>query len=130
MASYELALGKNPNNYIARNNLAYLYLEVGDTKRAKEHALEAVKLQPKSAESIDTLAQVLVKEKDYTQALEYYDKAINDSMKNEEIYLNYVETLFVANKLVLAKRKLEQRELIDPTSISRVLELKEKYNVE
>ena len=60
----------------------------------------------------------------------HYENMINDSMQNEEIYLNYVETLFVADKVVLAKRKLEQRELLEPESISRVLELKTKYAVE
>jgi putative PEP-CTERM system TPR-repeat lipoprotein len=130
MSSYEFALSQNPDNYIARNNLAYLYLEAGDTQKAKEHALVAVELKPDDAAAIDTLAQVLVKEKDYEQALEFYEKVIDDDMKNEEIYLNYVETLFVADKMVLGKRKLEQREMLDTDSISRVLDLKTKYAVE
>jgi putative PEP-CTERM system TPR-repeat lipoprotein len=130
MDSYEIALKQNPNNFIARNNLAYLYMEGGDIQKAKEHALIAVELQPDNAASIDTLAQILVKEKNYEQALVHYENMINDSMQNEEIYLNYVETLFVADKVVLAKRKLEQRELLEPESISRVLELKTKYAVE
>ncbi|MFT4938469.1 MAG: putative PEP-CTERM system TPR-repeat lipoprotein [Paraglaciecola sp.] len=130
MISYELALSQNPNNYIARNNLAFLYLEAEDIQKAKEHALIAVELQPNNAAAVDTLAQVLVQEKDYDQALEHYERVIDDSMKNEEIYLNYVETLFIADNMVLGKRKLEQRTLLEPDSIARVLELKTRYAVE
>lgn len=130
MSSYEKALEQNPNNYIARNNLAFLYMELGEIEKAKEHALVAVELKPQSAAALDTLAQILVAQQNYDEALKNYERAVTDDMRNEEIYLNYVETLFAANRLVLAKRKLQQRELLAPESISRVAEIKAKYQVE
>ncbi|MFT4994334.1 MAG: putative PEP-CTERM system TPR-repeat lipoprotein [Paraglaciecola sp.] len=130
MSSYEKALEQNPNNYIARNNLAFLYLELGNIKKAREHASVAVELKPQNAAALDTLAQVLVAEQNYDEALKHYARAITDDMRNEEIYLNYVDALFAANRLALAKRKLEQRELLAPASITRVAEIKAKYNVE
>lgn len=127
MASYEKALQQNPNNYIASNNLAYLYMQQGDIQRAKGHAQKAVELAPKNAPALDTLAQINVAEKDYKAALDLYDRAITDEMQNEEIYLNYVETLLLANEKVLAQRKLKQRQMKLEESISRVEKLKAEY---
>jgi putative PEP-CTERM system TPR-repeat lipoprotein len=129
MESYELALQQNPNNYIASNNLAYLYLQKGDIDKAKGYGEKAVELKPNNAAALDTLAQIYIAEKDYKQALKLYDRAITDDMQNEEIYLNYVEVLFLGEDIVLAKRKLTQREMKQDASIARVAKLKADYGI-
>lgn len=129
MATYEKALQQNPDNYIASNNLAYLYMQQGDIIKAKGFAKKAVELQPKNAAALDTLAQIYVAEKDYKAALDLYNTAITNEMENEEIYLNYVETLLLADQKTLATRKLEQREMKQEKSISRVAKLKTDYAI-
>jgi putative PEP-CTERM system TPR-repeat lipoprotein len=129
MASYEVALQQNPNNHIALNNLAYLYLQNGNIVKAKEYGAKAVKLAPNSSEALDTLAQIYVAEKDYKEALHLYGRAISDTMQNEEIYLNYVEVLLLAQQILLAERKLSQREMKQEVSIAREAKLKTDYGI-
>ena len=129
METYEVALHQNPNNYIANNNLAYLYLHEGDIDKAKSYGVKAVELQPDNSAALDTLAQIYVAEKDYIEALNLYERAITDDMQNEEIYLNYVETLLLADKTILAKRKLSQREMKQQISITREAKLKVDYGI-
>ncbi|MFT4808424.1 MAG: putative PEP-CTERM system TPR-repeat lipoprotein [Paraglaciecola sp.] len=130
MTSYEMALQQNPNNYIANNNLAYLYLQKGDIEKAKGYGLKAVELEPDNSAALDTLAQIYVAEKEYEEALNLYDRAITDTMQNEEIYLNYVETLLFAKETILAKRKLSQREMKQKISITREAKLRADFGLE
>jgi hypothetical protein len=51
-------------------------------------------------------------------------------MQDEEIYLNYVEVLFLAEETFLAKRKLNQREMKQDISILRVAKLKSDYSID
>lgn len=130
MATYEVALQQNPDNYIANNNLAYLYLQQGDIDKAKDFGKKAVELKPDNAAALDTLAQIYVAEKDYKEALTLYNRAITDAMENEEIYLNYIEALLLGEETFLAKRKLGQREMKQKVSIDRVAKLKADYGLE
>jgi putative PEP-CTERM system TPR-repeat lipoprotein len=130
IATYEVALQQNPDNYIASNNLAYLYLQKGDIDKAKAYGERAVELKPNNPAALDTLAQIYVAEKDYKEALNLYDRAITDAMQNEEIYLNYVEALLLAENKFLAKRKLDQREMRQKISITRAAKLKADFDIE
>jgi putative PEP-CTERM system TPR-repeat lipoprotein len=130
MASYEAVLQQNPKNYIANNNLAYLYLQKGDLDKAKGYGEKSVELEPNNPAALDTLAQIYVAEKDYKMALKLYERAITDDMQNEEIYLNYVEALLLAEETFLAKRKLSQREMKQKLSIIREAKLKADYDLE
>jgi putative PEP-CTERM system TPR-repeat lipoprotein len=130
IATYEVALQQNPDNYIASNNLAYLYLQKGDIDKAKGHGKKAVELKPNNAAALDTLAQIYVAEKDYKEALNLYERAITDAMQNEEIYLNYIEALLLSEDKFLAKRKLVQREMKQKISISREAKLRADFGIE
>lgn len=129
MGTYELALQQNPNNYIANNNLAYLYLQQGDIDKARGYGEKAVALKPDNFAALDTLAQIYVAEKNYQSALDLYNRAITDAMQNEEIYLNYIETLLLAEENFLAERKLSQREMKQSISIIRQEKLKVDYDI-
>lgn len=127
IASYQTLLQKNPNNFVALNNLAYLYLQQNKLEDALQYAEKAVKQRPDNAAAVDTYAQVLVAKKDYKKAVQQYDAVVNDDMQNEEIYLNYVEALFLDGSNLLAKRKLERREMKSEENIARQAQLKAKY---
>lgn len=130
IATYEVALQQNPNNYIASNNLAYLHLQKGDIKKAKGYAEKAVELESSNPAALDTLAQVFVAEKDYEEALKLYNRAITDDMQNEEIYLNYIEALLLSDDSFLARRKLSQREMKLEESKIREAKLKADYGLQ
>ncbi|WP_340677856.1 XrtA/PEP-CTERM system TPR-repeat protein PrsT [Paraglaciecola sp.] len=127
MGSYEYAIQQNPKNFIALNNLAYLHLQKGQLQKAKDYAEKAVELRPNDPATVDTLAQVLVAEKSYEKAIKLYERVVDDKLKIEEIYLNYVEALFLAKQDFLAKRKLEQKPLNEPESIKRIAALKARF---
>ncbi len=127
IASYQTLLQKNPNNFVALNNLAYLYLQQNQLDKALEYAENAVKQRPDNAAAVDTYAQVLVAKGEYRKAVKQYDAVVNDKMRNEEIYLNYVEALFLDGSTLLGKRKLEQREMKTEENITRQAQLKAKY---
>ena len=112
---------------VALNNLAYLYLQQNKLEDALQYAEKAVKQRPDNAAAVDTYAQVLVAKKDYKKAVQQYDAVVNDDMQNEEIYLNYVEALFLDGSNLLAKRKLERREMKSEENIARQAQLKAKY---
>jgi putative PEP-CTERM system TPR-repeat lipoprotein len=129
MRSYELAIEANSKNYVALNNLAYLNLQQGQLQKAKEFAQKAGEIMPTNPAILDTLAQVYVAEKSYDEALKYYEQAVTEQNITEEIYLNYVEALFLAKQDFLAKRKLMQKEYKEADSIKRVAELTAKYKL-
>lgn len=130
MVTYKKALQQNPNNYIANNNLAYLYLQQGEIDIAKQFAEKAAELNPDSVETLDTLAQIYVADQDYEEALALYKRVVTDDLENEEIYLNYVETLLISGDDFLAKRKIEQREMKLQESLDRVQALIAEYGIE
>lgn len=127
IATYEDSLKLNPDNFVVLNNLAYLYLADGRVSEAKKHASRAVEIRPENPAALDTLAQILIAENDNEEALKLYERAVSDSMRNEEIYLNYVELLFKTEQTRLAQRKLEQREFTQDASKLRIAEFKANY---
>ena len=129
ISEYESLIDENQNNFVAINNLAYLQLQKGNLEQAERLAERAVELQPQNPATSDTLAQVHVAKKDYDEALDIYAKIINNSMRNEEIYLNYVETLLVAGNSGVAERRLNERQYQQPQSIARIVSLAETYGV-
>ena len=51
-------LKKNPDEAAVYNNLALIFLETGRLSEAKESIIKALKLQPKSAEILETARRV------------------------------------------------------------------------
>jgi Flp pilus assembly protein TadD len=81
---YEGLIADDPENPIAMNNLAWLYLETGDP-RAKETAEKAVALAPDAPAIIDTLAWILVRGGEAQQALDLLQKATTLAPQEPEI---------------------------------------------
>jgi len=127
--TYEETLKLNPNNFVVLNNLAYLYTQEGRLQDAERYARQAVEQRPENADAIDTLAQALAKQKKYDEAIKFYDRAIDDDMKNEEIFLNYVEVLANNGNINLARRKLTERKFIGEGSEARIIDLRKKFKI-
>jgi tetratricopeptide (TPR) repeat protein len=126
---YATLVEENDQNFVALNNLAYLTLQEGDAETAQNYAERAVELQPTNAAASDTLAQVYRAQSRLNEALELYERTVDDGMDNEEIYLNYVEVLLEAGNTILAQRRLEQRTIALPESIERLEALKAKFGI-
>ncbi|ALO33524.1 hypothetical protein CMT41_01405 [Colwellia sp. MT41] len=110
IAVYADVVKKQPNNVIAHNNLAWLYLEQSKLDKALMHAKEAFALAPHIPNVADTYGKVLLKSGDKRAALKYASKAF-DLTKGQDIdiQLNYIEAL-IANS-----RENEAKDLLSKT---------------
>ncbi len=79
--SYEKALKLDPNNIYVLNNYAYYLSERGtNLERAEEMSAKTLKLEPTIANYQDTYAWILYKQKKYSDALIWQQKAIQGSI--------------------------------------------------
>lgn len=127
IASYEKVLAALPNNFIVLNNIAYLELQEGNLAKAAEYSGRAYEMQPDNAATADTYAQILVRQGELEQAVSTYNRIMGKDMKNEEIFLNYLETLWLNGSSVIAERRMNDLELKQSESKVRFAELKAKY---
>tara|TARA_Y100001970_G_C13541306_1_gene512390 strand:- start:132 stop:548 length:417 start_codon:yes stop_codon:yes gene_type:complete len=118
-----------PDNAIALNNLAFLELEEGMLSDAEKHARQALKVIPNAPEIADTLAQILVAQGEMEDAKEVYDGIVDDNVRSDEVFLNYVELLLMMDLKTLANRRLGSRVFETQESKARVAELKKTYNI-
>ena len=76
VVAYEKALKLTPGNDAVLNNYAYLCVDcLKDSKKALPSARLAVQLKPTRGEYLDTLAFVLIAEKQFQEGLDYADRA-------------------------------------------------------
>lgn len=83
--AYDNSLLFNPDNPVTLNNYAYFLSENnGDLERAETMARKAIELAPDNDTYLDTMAWVLFKKKEYKEALEFQEKAIEIAEENGE----------------------------------------------
>lgn len=106
---YAEVVKKQPNNVIAHNNLAWLYLEQSKLDKALTHAKEAFALAPHIPNIADTYGKVLLKLGDKRAALKYASKASELAEgKDIDIQLNYIEALIANSRANEAKDLLSK----------------------
>lgn len=127
IVSYQKVLDLAPDNFVVLNNLGYLYLQQGNLAQAKEYVNLSLQQQPKNPAVLDTLAQILLREGKFDEAIRQYEQLDLDKIPSEEIYLNYVEALHDADQTRKAQRKLKQRSYQQAQSKSRAQALQEKF---
>lgn len=126
---YQQIVEQQPGNFIALNNLGYLLYEQEEYDSAENYAKRAMAIRPDNAAVVDTLAQIYNAKSQFDDSLSLYKRVVSDTMENETIFLNYVETLILADNRLLAKRKLESREWQERNSQQRIDVLRAKYNI-
>ncbi len=126
---YTEIVQQQPSNFVALNNLAHLLYTQDELDKASEYATNAMAIKPDNASVVDTLAQIYIAQEKYQDALALYQRVVSDTMQNEAIFLNYIETLILADNRLLAKRKLESRQWQERNSQQRIDVIKAKYNI-
>ena len=84
VSAYEKVVAAAPGNYVALNNLAWIYFIEGDA-RAEALARRAVELSPDNSSVIDTLGWILVKTGFADEGIEYLRQAVDLSDGEAEI---------------------------------------------
>jgi predicted Zn-dependent protease len=103
---YQEVIGITPNNPIALNNLAWVAGELGDA-RAIGYAERALKLAPNSANVLDTMGVLLVKQGDPKQGITYIERARSIDPKRAEYQLSYARALIALGQKDAARKELE-----------------------
>lgn len=114
---YRAVLAARPADFVALNNLAWLYHELGD-KRAVPLAREAVRLAPQSPAINDTLGWILVQQGAAAEGLKYLQSAVGQPGANAEIRYHHAVALARTGAVPEARRQLQDL-LRDPEFASR-----------
>lgn len=98
---YDNALNIDPNNVYALNNYAYYLAQRGvQLDKAEQMASKVVlQLATGNANYIDTYAWILYKQRKYSQALSWIEKAVTPNTKNALIFEHYGDILFQIGKV-------------------------------
>lgn len=127
---YERLVANDRANFVVYNNLAYMLLQEGQLARAETLAREALRQQSTNPDTIDTLAQILVRQGKPNEAYEMYQRVSSDTkVLSDEVLYNYVALLASQGKTEQAKRRLNEREWKDEKIISAIEALKREYSL-
>ena len=106
LKEYETALAKQPDNPAILNNLAYLYVEKGDS-RALATAERAYGKMPDSPAVQDTYGLALLRAGQTDKALELLRSAASALPGNPDVQLHLAEALIAARQVAEAQRVLK-----------------------
>ena len=112
IAQYEWLVGKQPENILVLNNLAWAYQQVKDS-RAIETAERAFKLRPDNAAVADTLGWMLVEQGTTARGLELLQKAVAAAPKSQEIRFHLAQAWMKSGDKSKARDELEKVLAID-----------------
>lgn len=87
--TYEILLGADEERREYRERACLLYAEAGQSDKAKEQyqkLYESAKDDPEIAGILLRLGQTLTNQNRFDEAMELYEQAVNDGIKNGEIY--------------------------------------------
>lgn len=99
-SNFEKALHLSPDDALILNNYSYFLSVRGENlDKAAEMSLKSNKLEPNNASFEDTYAWVLYKQKKYTEARKWIEKALtNSGNKNATLLEHYGDILFKLNE--------------------------------
>lgn len=104
---YEALATARPDDAATLNNLANVYLQLGD-RRALETARRAVAVVPEDPVVLDTLGWVLVQQGEFAQGLPYLREAQSRASRNPEVLYHLGVALVQLGRQTEARRHLEQ----------------------
>ncbi len=130
--AYEKALTYNPDNVFTLNNYAY-YLSVRNEQldKAAAYAKHANELQPKNASFEDTYAWILFKQKKYSDAKVWIEKAIADGKDKSAVQTeHYGDILFFTGNIDAAVNNWKKAKEYGNTSPVLERKINEKKYIE
>ncbi|MGI4021738.1 MAG: tetratricopeptide repeat protein [Janthinobacterium lividum] len=97
-AAYDQSISNNPDNAYTLNNYAY-YLSLRGEKldKAAQMSRHSNELQPENASFEDTFAWVLFKQKKYSEAKSWMEKAIKHNKNSAGLAEHYGDVLYFLN---------------------------------
>ena len=108
------AVELQPRNAVAHLNLASLYLETDQLGKAEAHYLHVQKLNPRIPHAHFGLAVLQSRQKNHTQAVESFRKAIALGSKNPKVYAKMGLSLLALGKPKEAAEALQRALRLNP----------------
>lgn len=111
---YRNALQRNPDAWLARNNLGQLLLERGALDEALQHFTEAARIEPAYAENQANLGAVLAAQGRMDEALAHFRKASELSGDIFELHNRLGETYLRIGQIEEAVKEFERAIALEP----------------
>ncbi|WP_413284614.1 XrtA/PEP-CTERM system TPR-repeat protein PrsT [Vibrio sp. MA40-2] len=115
---YQTIIVREPNNFVAANNLAWLYIDSGEFEKGNTFAEQAYKLASKSPLVSDTYGYSLLKTGKTSEAVKVLKSAYEQLPDNAEIALHYAESLIENKQTETAKTVLAGINTEEPNFVS------------
>ena len=112
---FENALGLNPKNFSASNNLGLSYKKLRNYSKAEEYLQRSIELNPKYVNALVNLGNLKNETYFFDDAISYYNKALNLNKNLPLVHLNISSVYQSLNKINEAKEHLNKAILIDET---------------
>jgi tetratricopeptide (TPR) repeat protein len=116
---FEHALRATRDNYVAHNNLGYLFAERGELGRARSHFEAAVRIRPNVAEIHNNFAGVLLQEGDLAAAERHCRDALALDPDHAGAHYNLALALHRAGREAEAREHLRRAVQLDPELAAR-----------
>jgi putative PEP-CTERM system TPR-repeat lipoprotein len=123
---YLQILNSDNQNVIALNNLANIFIELGNLNDAEKYAGKASALLPNNAAILDTYASTLLLNGKFKDAADVAEKAFNIDQKDIEIGMQYSQALISSGNKAKARIILNKLDTTDIVLKEKILELKSK----
>ena len=127
---FENALGLNPKNFSASNNLGLSYKKLKNYNKSEECLQRSIELNPKYINALVNLGNLKNETYFFDNAISYYNKALSLNENLPIIHLNMSSVYQSLNKTNEAKEHLNKAILIDEkfTIADQKLTTLEKYD--
>jgi len=111
---YANTLAACPDAYYVRRDLGAIYYERGDLESAEREWREAFKTEPRYSLTASSLGLVCLRKENYSQALEFFKKALELDPGNPEAHLNLGMTYMDMHSPQLAEPELQAAVSLKP----------------
>jgi protein O-mannosyl-transferase len=114
MTLYQTTLEKNPDCWMAHNNLGLILADMGREQDAVEHYRKSISLNPGNAEAYNNLGLMLSNEGRLPEAIEEYGKALHYKHDFAEAHNNLGGALLKAGRVSDAIQQCERALALKP----------------
>ena len=122
--TFSTLIDEDPENFMALNNLAYLFTEQGKPDDALKYAEKALKLEPNHPDALDTKGRALLLKGQIKEALPYFEQSLKIRPEHPDVSLNYAEALIANNQKDKAMAILSRIEVKDPVLVKKAQRIK------
>ncbi len=114
----------DPENFMALNNLAYLFTEQGKPDDALTYVEKALKLEPNHPDALDTKGKALLLKGQVVESLPYFEQSLKIRPEHPDVSLNYAEALIANGDKSKATAILNRIEVRDPVLLKKAQRIK------